>query len=165
MGAGVDTVDTLTSFGAEAAGAGAGSGSSSLSGCSISRSFAFGSAGGVRDLGVVAVAGAVLIEAGAGAEADGAVSDRVGAGEEAGAGAGVEADLVGAAGMGADEEDTDRVSRSMTFGRAVLPPNHSSLESDGSIEFAGGKMLKLAAERRSIRVLTLTGSSRPFGGR
>lgn len=84
-------------------------------------------------------------DAGAGSDFVGAVSDRTGVGvEAAGAGAGVEADLVGAAGMGAEDDEPDRVSKSTTLGRASLPPNQSELERAGSIELAGGKMLNVS---------------------
>jgi len=47
----------------------------------------------------------------------------------------------GAAGIGLEEEETACVSRSMTFGRAVLPLKYSEAVIAGSAELAGGKML------------------------
>jgi hypothetical protein len=47
----------------------------------------------------------------------------------------------GAEGIGALEDDTALVSRSMTLGRAVLPAKKSEEEREGSIDAAGGKIL------------------------
>ena len=47
----------------------------------------------------------------------------------------------GGDGTGALEDETARVSRSMTFGRAVLPAKKSEADKDGSMEAAGGKIL------------------------
>ena len=155
---GVATVVTACDFGA--AGAGVGSGSSSLSGCSISRSFgdcscSLGSSFGVNGFSTAAVGGAEVDAAGAGVERcelDGAVSERVGAAAgTAAAGAGVEDDLTGVSGMGAEEAETERVSRSMTLGRAFLPENHSGAESAGSMEAAGGKILFVSYAPRLMR--------------
>lgn len=52
----------------------------------------------------------------------------------------------GAEGMGPSEVDTARVSRSMTFGRAVLPAKKSEAERAGSIELAGGKILRCVSD-------------------
>ena len=149
----------VIAFALVAEGAGVDSGSSSLSGCSISRSFgdcstsfgcSVGCSFGVNGFSALAVGGAVVAAAGAGddfCDEDGAVSDRIGAdaGVGAAAGAGVEADLVGVSGIGAEEAETERVSRSMTFGRAFFPPNQSAAERAGSIEAAGGKILPLSS--------------------
>ena len=161
FGAGVDTVATVDG----AAGA-ASSSSLGSSGCWISRSLADGSGAdtgaglaafgessfGVRGFDSPALEGAVVRLAGAGSDlGGGAVSDRVGVEVDAGAGAGVgvEADLVGAAGMGADEDEMDLVSRSIIFGRAFLPPSHSDAVRAGSLDGAGGKMLRVSLHQSS----------------
>lgn len=64
-----------------------------------------------------------------------------GEGEGEGAAAGVAA-LEAAARMGVLFTDVACVSRSTTLGRAVLPESHSAAVRAGSIELAGGKMLK-----------------------
>jgi hypothetical protein len=83
----------------------------------------------------------------------------------------------GAGGMGPSEVETARVSRSTTFGRAVLPAKKSEAERAGSIELAGGKILwcvsdglpELQSSGNELGTgsppLTLIGSSRPCGER
>jgi len=173
--AGLETIETLCDFGAEAGGAGAGAdASSSLSGCSISKLLADSSLAGGDSLGVRGFdSGALgaLTEAGAGVDATGAgaVSDRIGVvfwlGSAAEGAWGAVADRVGVA-MGAEDAETALVSKSMTFGLAFFPPNHSDADRAASIDGAGGKMLTWQINWQPnlamFAVLTQIGSYRTF---